>query len=293
LVESRRYAVKISGNAVDGQAAEDGKAIPPKREQSQPARGALGVSGWGSWTNSPEEFANEFQQRGLKPTAGKGLFIRSLNESHADGLRENDILIRVNGVQIVDDESWKKALATLRANEDAKLVLKRAEHGGPWKLITLSVKPLDGDLLARVQKQKEEEQRKKELEFREARQRTVFKLADGSTATGAEIDRLNERVRANLVRQVLTMDAEARFYYNRATDGLELAISLFESGDKKGLADLVSDMARNGVAKRIERTLFLQTDYDELLVCLKDGRAITYEELWGEVALEAARAMSR
>jgi hypothetical protein len=304
LRESERWVVVVrkpastaaeqgpSGQFEDSRPTVRMQTSAPGDEKPSFRRGVLGVEGWGNWSNSPEEFADEFERRGLKPTSGKGLFIRDLSEQCVEGLRENDILVRINGIQIVDDASWKKALSTLRADEDAKVAIKRSEGGGAWKMMTLTVKPLDADRLAELRKQKAADQAKRDAEAREARQKAVFRMADGGTATGAEIDQMNERVRARCVRQVLAMNAETRFRYTRGTDAINQAASLLEVGDRKGLANLVSRAAVNGTARDIEQTVFLRTDYDELLVGLKDGRAITYEELWGEAALEAARAMS-
>jgi len=127
----------------DALASQRDEAALTKSDQPSLRRGLLGVLGWGSWDKSPEQFADDFQRRALKPTSGKGFFVRSLSENHADGLRENDILVRINGIQIVDETSRRNALASLRADEETKVAIKRADDGGAWKTSIFSIKPLN------------------------------------------------------------------------------------------------------------------------------------------------------
>jgi hypothetical protein len=292
LVERRRYAISFNRGDADEKTTQNSNADAEKREQLKVVRGELGVSGWGSWKKSPEAFTSEFEKRNLRPTSGKGLFIRSLDDVHVDGLMVNDILVRINGIHLTDEASWAKAMGSLNAQEDAKVVIKRSEDGGPWKTITLSIKPIDADRVADARKRKEEENRRKQAEAEESRKKSVFKLADGSTVTGAQVDEYNERVREKLVRQALAMDVETLLRVRRGKAVLDAAVSHYQSGNTKALADLVSQVSSSGAGKDIEEYVFLRTDYDDLLVCLKDGRAITYEKLWGEAVVAAARAMN-
>ena len=111
-------------------------AVDAKPSKAPP--GTIGFPFHATWENTPAFFAKEFERRGLPPTAGHGILLteplEDLGGFVAEGLRPEDIVIRLNGVHLKDHASYKEAAASLHSGKPAKAAIKRVNpENKEWK----------------------------------------------------------------------------------------------------------------------------------------------------------------
>jgi hypothetical protein len=257
---------------------------------SDSAKGTLGLAYYASWKKSPEFLSKEFERRGLPTTSGHGIFLvepaEGMASLGADGLSPEDIVVRINGVHLKDEDSCIKAFKTLYAGKPAKLALKRMNaERTKWELKTIEVIPTD---LATLQAALDAKGKAKALEKENARQEYLARAFElgGRVITGKQIDDHNKKVTVELERAESKLPGnslERRYIFDGLSQSGPVLLAL-RKGDDSGLKILMDKLTLNTTRFHLKAIAYLVDDTPAGLFLLgcDDGRALHWREAWAE-----------
>jgi len=110
-------------------------------ESSKYCLGALTIS---SWNLSEQHAVEKFGKLGLQPPKIHGVLVEELRTIHAERLRAGDIIISLNGKEIVDEPSMNEAWSCLDVAPECKLGVKRFDKGkNKWISMTIRTIAVD------------------------------------------------------------------------------------------------------------------------------------------------------
>jgi len=261
---------------------------------TESSAGAIGHPYYATWKKSPDFFSKEFVRRGLPSTTGNGIFLFEPTEDFAglvtEGLHPEDIVIRLNGVHLKDEESLTTAITSLRAGTSAKASIKRVDAARKkWEMKIIEVVPVAKakiDAVVEAQKQKKEladKKRKQEYLTKE------FTLTKGGTKTGAELDAWNAEQDGASRKFATTLKFDEVQRWNRALKVLRSLNTNVGKGDKKLLRENMAIIRQSpGLAGDIT-WLVDDTPLGGLVTASDDGRALHFREVWVEALLEVGK----
>lgn len=259
------------------------------------AAGSLGYPFWSSWKASPDFFKKEFERRKLPTTTGHGIFLDSpsddMKEFTAQGLQPEDIVVRLNGIHLKDQDSYARAIASLQAGKPAKAAIKRVNAARKtWETKFIEIIPADK---AKVNAVLDESKRAKALAEEEEKKRfqaREFTLTKGGTITGKEVDEWNAERQGDLLKFATELDTREGFRFTSAFDDFRVVANNVRSGDKQKLRENMRVII-GGVGGRAKDITWLidSTPVGGLVVPCDDGRALHYREVWVEALREATK----
>lgn len=261
---------------------------------TESSAGAIGHPYYTTWKESPDFFSKEFVRRGLPSTTGNGIFLFEPTEDFAglvtEGLRPEDIVIRLNGVHLKDEESLTTAITSLRAGTSAKASIKRVDAARKkWEMKIIEVVPV---AKAKIDAVVEAQKRKKALADEKRKQAYLtkeFTLTKGGTKTGAELDAWNAEQQGVARKFVTTLDVDEIWRFNRATRAFTPLNINVHNGDKNVLRqNMANIMGSPGLAKDIT-WLVDDTPMGACVTTSADGRALHFSEVWVEALLEVGK----
>ncbi len=144
--------------------------------------GTLGYGYWKSWDKSPRFFADELASRKLPSATGHGVFLVGAMEGlGAEGLRPEDIVVRLNGIHLKDEKAFQKATQSLRAGKVVPAAVKRVnEPRDKWTLVMVDITPVAlEDVRAAVAAAKQAEARVVTQREEEKRQSLIAERLNG------------------------------------------------------------------------------------------------------------------
>ena len=149
LVSSFMYPGTLQQRAAQ---AEDTDVSRPVATQAK-KQGGLGYL---AAKQTKQEFEAFCKQNGVSVPSRVGeavLVIRDFlpdSPAVAAGMKEDDVLFKVQGVEIVDDESLAKARATVIVDEPAEVVVRRIKQAGKtrkWETLRLTIQPIERETI--------------------------------------------------------------------------------------------------------------------------------------------------
>ena len=177
--------ITVEGSAKAGVKSRNGEHTHSRPTAVAPAgdrAGTLGYGYWKSWDKSPRFFANELANRNLPSATGHGVFLVGAMEGlAAEGLRPEDIIVRLNGIHLKDEEAFQKATQSLRAGKVVPAAVKRVnEPRDKWNLVMVDITPVAlEDVRAAVAAAKQAEARVAAQRDEEKRQALIAERLNG------------------------------------------------------------------------------------------------------------------